>query len=407
MVYENIQFATHNLAIDRSGAAFYTVDHTTNQLIKKNSSGTIIFSYFLAENIEEVWSLQFDGYYFWTLERFSTAGFRVRRWQIGSDDLVRPTATFSVATDVFNQYDVRTMAVEHYSDTLAAAGYIGGATLEVTDGEVVRVGDRLVVGPSTVPSYEGLYSFVTVEGKADTTLNVAPPLDNAFNPGDAIYFTRNFFVFSDTAPAGLSGALYKFSADTGALLTLNMSNLFNKVRAATFFGGFLLFIRGGDVIWLDPVSQDIYKTQAIDNLDTTRAGFIETYALAGYSNNLYRLEQQRVYYDVGFDMFMSEDWSPQYNYTTSTTVPTVYFVALKAEPPVLHHAVESLAPESVITVEVLDQFRTPVQSRTVDFSSTGGSLSSIQETTDANGRATTIYTANNTVGAITITADVT
>jgi hypothetical protein len=207
---------------------------------------------------------------------------------------------------------------------------------------------------------------------------------------------------------GLPGALYKYDAYTGSILSLDTGNLYNLVRGSTFFQANVLFVRGGEVIWLDPDSQNIFKSQSIDNLDTSRSIHTVAYDLAGFSNTLYRLEQQRVYFHDGFGRYESENWAPNYNYNTSSTVPEVYFVAIKADPPVLHHAVAGLSPTptSAIRVQVLDQFRTPVFNRLVELSSDGGGLSPIQDNTDANGEITSTYTANASIGQVTVTASV-
>ena len=237
-----------------------------------------------------------------------------------------------------------------------------------------------------------------------------PPLDVTFNPNDEIYFTRSFFVFSDTGPSNQAGALYKFRYDDGFLLSLTTSNMFYGVRATTFFSGKLLFVRAGEIIWLNPASQNIYRDQAIDNLDESRGAYNTAFDLAGYSNTLYRLEQQKVYYNDDLSRWATEDWDPLYNYIASGIVPEVYFISVKAEPPMLHKFEASIAAEDLesnITVTVLDQFRTPVYNSVVDLTSTGGPLSSIQEITDINGQVRVVYTANSSVGEVTITAEVT
>lgn len=406
MVYENIQIEHGNFTISRDGSSFFTLDHENTRLIEKNSSGTVIFSYFLDKAIFEVQALQFDGVYFWSLERQSSVGFRIRRWEIGEDDLVRAIDEYSFIDTASTPYDVYTMAVEYYSDSLDGNALVSDTEIDVNDGSVVRIGDEIVIGPSTAVGYEGEFATVTVLNKVGNTLTISPALDVSFSPNEEIYFTRNFYVFSDDAFGGLKGSLYKFKASNGALLALDTSNLYNLVRASTFFKEVIMFVRGGEIIWLDPASFNITKSQAIDTLDENRTTYIDTFDLAGYDDSIYRLEQEHIFFD---STWQTEDWSPLYNYNTSNTVSEIYFVALKADPPELHKSVVGLPTvdrESKITVHVFDQFRTPVSGRTVDFSSDGGSLSPIQDTTDANGTAKTTYTSDTSVGEVAITADV-
>ncbi len=389
------------------------MDHQNTKLIKKDSSGNVIFSFFLATTIIEVQALQFDGYYYWSLERQGSSGFRVRKWEIGTDDLVRVVDTFSFATDVVHKYDVNTMAVEFYQDAMDNIETVGTTVFDVDDGSVLLAGDEIVVGPSTAVGFEGLHSKASVIDKTDETITISPPLTATFSPADPISFTRSFFVFSDTAPASQAGVLYKFRHSDGFPLSLSVSNMFYGVQASTFFKNKLMFVRAGEVIWLNPASQNIFKSQAIDNINELRGEHHPAYDLAGFSNTLYRLEQKHVYWSGAFGRYDTEDWSPKYNYNSSSVVPEVYSVAVKAEPPLLHKYTSGIAAsapedlESLVTVTVLDQFRTPVFSRVVDLTSTGGPLSSNQETTDTNGQVRVTYTASASVGEVTITAEVT
>jgi hypothetical protein len=410
MAYENIQIQHGNFTIDRSGSAFYTMNHSAGTMIKKSANGTVIQTYTLATIIKEVLSLQFDGYYYWSLEQPVVSGFRVRKWEIGTDDLVRVVDDYLYTVDPINTYEVNSIAVESYADSLDNQETIGTTMFDLNDGSVVVSGDDIIVGPSTSIGFEGLFSFATVIGKVGSQITINNPLEQTFSPNDPIVFTRDFFAFSDTAPGNLEGALYRYKASTGAPLALDVSNLYGGVTASTFFKNKLMFIRGSEVIWLNIDSLTIFKSQAIDNATKDRAGYVDTFDLAGFSETLYRLEQEHVYYNDGFDRYDSENWFPLFNYNTNSTLPEIYFVALKAHPQVLHRSVAGMDPEDLkaeVVVTVLDQFRTPVFNRVVDFTSDGGPLSSIQETTDSNGQVRVTYTADAFEGDVVITAEVT
>lgn len=410
MAFENIQIATGNFTIGLDGSSFFTIDHVQQKLVEKNSSGGVIFSYFLSTFVSEIYSLEFDGYYLWSLERTGGNGFTVRKWEIDENNLVNIVQQFVFVSDAVDSYDTYSMAVEFYSDTLSTTAVAGTNTFDVTSGTVVEIGDDIVIGPSTYAGFEGDFSKTTVINKVGNTLTVSPVLTSSFNSPDPLSFSRNFYIFSDTSQGSETGGLYKFASDNGAVQALDMGNLYNTVRAATFFQGNVLFVRAGEIIWLDPDSISIFKSQSIDNLKDDRASYQETFDLAGFSNTIYRLEQSHVSYNVGTQSWETEDWSPLYNYNTSGTVPEVYFVSVKAEPTILHKSVAGLPVEdtkSNIKVVVLDQFRTPVFNRVVDFSTTAGSVVPSQDTTDADGVAETVYTSDTTVGQVTVTADVT
>ena len=405
---QNIQIQHGNFTIDRSGAVFYTVDHVAKTLIAKNNLGALQQTYALSlvnNQIDEVISLQFDGYYYWTLEKPVPTGFRVRKWEIGTDDIVRIETEYFFASDVINKYDVNAFAVDSFFDSLDNLEVVGTSTFDVTDGSVIRPGDNIVIGPSTSGGFETLYDFTTVIGKVGNTITVNPPLSIELSPNSPITFTRNFYAFSDTAPGNLLGALYTFRVKDGFPLSFDVSNLYGNVRAATYFKDKLMFVKANEIIWLNIETKTIFKSQGIYNSTEDRAGIIDTFDLDGWSDTFYRLEQQRVYLDG--NTWETEEWAPLFNYNTSGTFPEVFFVSLKAQPPILHRSAPGVPAadiDSVITVTVLDQFRTPVSDNIVNFSSTQGPLSSMQETTNSDGQVFTIYTASTFAVEVTITA---
>lgn len=411
MTYENIQIQYGNFAIDR-GFDFYTVDHIAGTLIAKTSVGVAVATYTLATSTKEVLSLQYDGYYFWTLDVPITSGFRVRKWEIGADTIVRVVSDYLYSPDSINTYNVNALAVEAYTDSFDNQEVTGTLSFDVVDGQTITPGDDLVLGPSSATGFVGIHNFTTVINKVGNTVTVNVPLGATFSPGDPISFARNFFAFSDTAPGNLVGALYKYKVDNGNVLSMDVSGMYGGVRAATFFKNKLMFIRGSEIIWLNPDSQTIFKSQAIENGTANRAGYIDTFDISGSSETVYRLEQEHVFYNPTFSRWEAEDWDPLYNYNESGVVPVVYSVAIVAQPQILHRfdsITDTNFPgslDSEIVVTVLDQFRTPVVSKVVDMSSTGGALSSIQETTDANGRVSTTYSANSFVGDVEITVTV-
>jgi hypothetical protein len=407
MAFENIQINDANFAIDPiDGSGFYTFDNEGSQLIKKSSSGTTISSNFLDTSISEVVSLEYNGVYFWTLERVGSTAFTVRKWELGSDTLVRNIFNFSYSTDSTNSYNTQSFSLEWYEDSLDNSALAGSPTVIVADGSKVRVGDEITIGPSTALGYVGRKEVANVIGKTGTTLTLSTGLDFNYSPNDRIVFDRSLFVFSDTSPANQPmGALYKFNTQTGALQTSTTSELFGLVTASTFFSGYVMFVRGGEIIWFNPDTQRIFKSQAIDNLEAARDTYYETHDLTGFSNTLYRLEEKRITYNSGTGVYTTNEWS-SYNYNTSSIVPEVYFVILKADPTIIHKAVSGLVPTSSIFVQVLDQFRSPVFNKLVQLTSTGGALSPTQDTTNVNGVITSVYTANTTEGEIKITATV-
>lgn len=409
MAFENIAINFRNFTIDvLDGSGFYTMDHTNNKLTKKSSAGTLISDNFLNSSVSEVYSLSYDGAYFWTLERTGINAALIKKWEIGTDTIVRVLATYSLAPDAVNKFDSYSMAVEFYRDTFSSAGTLGTSTFSVTDGSILRVGDTLSLGPSTAVGYTGARNRVSVISKVGNNLTVSPALTSQFNATDPIYFSRSIFLFSDASASGLNvGCVYQLNVSTGAILAVDINQMYGKVRASTFFKNKLMFLRGSEVIWLTPETFRIFKSQAIDNLDATRGSYQTTYALTGFSDTLYRLEREKITYNSGTDTYITNSWAT-YNYNSNSTISEIFFVALKADQPIIHKAGTGISPTptSNLTVEVLDQFKVPLFNKFVQLTSTGGSVSPIQGNTDTNGKFLSTYTADTSIGQIKLTATV-
>ena len=405
MAFENVRVKYGNLAIDFvDGTGFYTFDHEQGILLKKGSDASVIATFVADATFTEIYALEHDGIYLWSLEKSGTSGFTIRKWRLESG-LARLVFARSYVIDSSNQFDVYAMALEHYKDTLSNQLISGSSTIPVTDGDIFRTGDRISIGPSTAVGFEDDVNEATVISVVGNILNVTTPVSSNFSPNDPIYFSRSVFVFNDRGPTSSKpGSVYKYGAVSGNLLSVNSDGIFYGIRAATFFRDSVMFVKGGEIIWLDPDDQGIDRSQAIDNLVENRTFHYNATDLTGFGDTIYRLEDRKVSLSAG--TYSTETWTGEFNYNTSSVVPEIYFVSVKAEPLIIHRAVSGLIPTSTITVQVLDQFKTPVFNRLVELTSTGGSLSPSSATTDANGVITSTYTANSTKGQVQVEASV-
>ena len=82
MTYENIEITNPNFTGDRLNAYFYTFSN--GLLFQKNkSTGSTISTYPADSSLGNVYTVQFDNIYYWTLER-QTKGFVIKKWEIES-----------------------------------------------------------------------------------------------------------------------------------------------------------------------------------------------------------------------------------------------------------------------------------------------------------------------------------
>jgi hypothetical protein len=330
MAYENVRFTTTNMAGDATVSYFYTV--SGGVLYKRNKTTGVVVSGFPPDySIGEVSSLQFDGVYYWTLERQS-GGFLIRKWEIVSS-IIKQRSVFSYVSDVSIMYDS--------------------------------------------------FSF-----SVDTSTNC-------------------FCVFNKYSPYDVSkGALLKFDIDTGVLISYSSGSEFSDIRASCLYDGKILFVKGNEVIFINPDHLTFNKHMAIENLDINRADIVPIYAIFAYLDVLYSLQNKRIYYSGG--SWNSESWGSQYNYVSSSLLPIVYFIELVAIPDIIHAISVPDVPTATSNIEltVLDQYRVPMSGKTVNFTTSIGSVSPISGITDTNGKISVVYSGTSNEGTAEIKATV-
>jgi hypothetical protein len=405
VTYENVRFTAPNIAGDRTNSYFYNV--SGGILYKKNKvSGSTVSTYPSNFPLSSVSSLQFDGVYYWTLER-QTGGFLIRKWEIVNGILTQ-RSIFSFVSDAMIQYDAYSFVVDSINTVLTTDALIGSNSIEVSDTSEFNVGDTVVLGPSTYSGYtDKVYSAVVV-GKDSNHLYFSSAIGASFSTGNGVYCSRYFYVFNKYSPFDTSrGSLLRYEFDTGTLSSFFSGSIFSDVKASCFYGGKILFVKGNEVVFVNSGSMVLYKHMAVDNLDADRATTIVIYGLVAYSDVLYRLQNKYVFYST-IDGWDYEDWDTQYNYTTSSLLSQVYFIELTANPDMIHSVAPPYIASSTsnITVLVLDQYRTPMVGKTVNLTTSIGSITPTTGTTDTNGELTAVYSGTSSEAVAEIKATV-
>lgn len=406
MAYENVRFTAPNMSGDSANSYFYNV--AGGVLYQKNKvTGSIVSIFPPNAPLGTVSSLQFDGIYYWTLER-QTGGVLIRKWEI-LNGILYQRSIFSYVSDAMIEYDSYSFSVDNISTTLSAVGYIGSTSISVVDTSEFNVGDSIVLGPSTYTGYLDKIQTNTILSKSATTISLSTPLGYTFDSGDSIYCSRYFYLFNKYAPFDSSrGSLLRFRVLDGTLSSFSAGSVFGDVVASCFYNGKIMFVKGNEVISLNSGSMVVYKHMALDNLGVDRGETISTYALFAHSDILYCLRDRYVYYDGDWDTWEEEVWSSQYNFVSSSLLPVVYFIEVKASPDIIHVVSSPVIPTSTsnISVSVLDQYRVPLPGKTVSFASTQGTVVPSTGVTDSNGELTAVYNGTINEAKVEITATV-
>lgn len=415
MTYENVEMSTPNMTGDRNNGYFYSFASDSgvismNQYNKNTPLDPINATIPTNEDIvNEVVCCQFDGYYYWTLERNSN-GITIRKWELISNILYR-VGIFSFSDSFSITYDSYCFSVDSYNSYLSESATLGTGTLEVDDGTVFSPGDEVVLGPSTNVSFTGEYETAVIDSVSDNTLNLSSVLTKSFGASDKVYTSRYFYVFNKYSPYDDSkGCILKYDIQTGILNEYSPSHMFGDVRSACFYSDYILFVKGNDVIFINPETLSIYKYMAIDNLDLNRADNVVIESIWVYSDVLYALQNKKVYFDDGEDSWEEEDWGSKYNYVTHSLVSYAYFIDLKAEPNIIHAVAAPGVPTTTsnITVKVLDQYRVPILGGVyVSFTTSHGTLTPSSGTTDSDtGELTVTYNGTSDITDVRIKAEI-
>jgi hypothetical protein len=427
MAYENIQTKYRNFT--GGDGYFYYFDQAQDNLIVKTDDGNIAFTYPLDTAItNEVVSLEFDGFNFWTLENPSGSVI-IRRWQIDNYVCVLQY-TKNLTDDGSNTYDSNAMTVEHYHFAFGADETTGQNNISTTDpkGIVTDISDKIdsgmkvSFGPSTESGYEGDVEEFSVNSAGTDFILINSTTSSKYKAGDPINTYKYVWMFNNYNQGPTTeGALYKFEPYTDMSPVGGFpigGNEYDNIEACTFAvipeglkdaGGSdivvnaLTYVRGSNMLFKDVVSLDNYGSMAMDNINSNELDILVVYDLMIYENNVYRLQRQATYYGSTTTFADSA-----YSYQLATLTPFVHSISLQAVPAVI--PADSGSSSSLITAVVKSQFLLAINGRQVTFSddNTNGYLSDTNVLTGPpnfpDGVAETTYYSGSDATEVKITA---
>jgi len=410
---ENIKLRKRNFTV--VDGYFYTIDEDQDNLLQKTDDGNTSFSYPLDTALgaaEDIYSLEHDGVYFWSLGYSSATARILRRWKV--DNFVcklQQSITLNSANYPGHNFDSQAFSIEHYHDTLPNPVSSGSSSIGLTTysgHSSLYAGLTLHLGPNTNGDEEDVVINTITAGGA--TLN--NPVQHDYLAADDVNYYTNIWVFNDYN--GLSsnvGALYKFDR-TGAYVSKEASGAYLDVQAATFFKvdsfsefgpvDTLAYVKNSNTLFINvlDVSLPFYGSMVMENIQSDEATILPVYDLAMYGDNVYRLQK-------GPDGGGGETWS-NYSYELSSLTGFVTSIALSADPAII---AANLSSTSTITATVRDQFWEPIASRAVTYSVSdpgGGTDATIispnPKNTNSEGVSSAILLSGNAASEVTVTA---
>jgi hypothetical protein len=410
-----------NFTVDQG--YFYAFDYSLDNLLVKTDDGNTAFSYPFDTVIgaTDVTSAEFDGVYFWSLEN-PAGSVVIKRWLI-ENYVCKLQQTYSyVDVGGTHDYDSDAFSVAHYHDTFEQNTAAGSADLLLTThgddstllGFTTTSGAGLTIhlGPNSSAEEEDVVVTATISGGVTISGALGIPVTSyAYDAGDPIHFYTNIWMFNQADGVDTStGALYKFDAYTGDLVTKYPSGAYKDIQAATFYRvdsftaygivDTLAYIKGTNILFVDVSDANLpyYGSMVLENIQSDESTVIAVVDLTMDDQNVYRLQKRE---DGG-----SGDWS-QYNYELSSLDSFVTSISLAAYPAII---AANTVSTSTITAIVKDQFLQPIGSRLVAFTAsdpgggTDGYIVTSPVSTDSDGEASTTFRSGDTASEVTITA---
>lgn len=397
MAYENIRFRRPNMTM--ADGYFYMFDDDWDTLTEKVDDGQVSFAYPLNTSLSsQVYSLEYDGINFWTLQDI-TGGVSIKRWKIDGS-IVRLENTIDLSPD----FNSDAFTVEHYHTTLNSTISGGDSNIQINRyyNTVVVSGSILTLGPNDSEEYEDV-EVVSVSG---TTITLASGIQYDYTAGDEVNFYNHLWVFNNTG----AGTLHKIDARTGANITTYSGSEYDNVTACTFARVLgpsssrvdtLMYVRSSanQLICLNINTMSNYGIADIDNIRADKSTIIPVYDIAVYGGAIYRLQDEATYYGV------NNDWGSQYNYQVTPSRSFIDNITVAAYPEILPANATNI---STITANVLDQYNRGAVYKPVFWTDDDdyGYITINPTYTDlffGTGNSTTYYRAGVQVRKVTVT----
>lgn len=409
MAYENITLRKQNVTM--VDGYFYMIDEDQDSLIVKTDDGTQAYSYPLDTTLtNEVKSLEYDGHNFWSLENPGEDTIIIRRWNI-ENYVLKLRTTFDKTPTGSHKWDSEAFTVQHYHLRFSGDEGAVQSNLSVsTDGKFNLIteltsGMKAFLGPNS----SGQSEEISINSVGADYINVNGTTVYAYLTNDPISFYNRVWLFNnyDGIDAD-TGALYKLNAYTGSYQSKTAGGEYQDINACTFFdmsptfgndSNSICYIKTTNMVFMDPNDlNDSFGSMTMDNIENDQATVIPIYDITMEGTNVYRLQTKATYYGTTYT-FAGGD-----SYQLSTLNSFITSISLKADPAILP---ANGVNTSTITAVVKDQFNLPISSKLVYFTEddpNGSITGSNPANTDADGVATTTYTAGTTAREVKLTA---
>ena len=239
MSYENIKLNSTNMAV--YNGYFFSIDTDHQVLIQKCDDGSTAFQYpleissslIITEPLDEVICLQFDGYSFWSLQKYTDESeFIIRRW-VTDGVLCNLYNQFILEETESQSYNINTIAIEHYTTTVSTDTLNGSDELYLSEYTDTVVFPDTVIGLG--PNKYGDKELVIVNNVIDDTIHLTSSMKYIYDKDDIAVITPSYFVFNDyNGTDDAVGSLINFDANTGGYASSDADIEYKDVTTSKF-----------------------------------------------------------------------------------------------------------------------------------------------------------------------------
>lgn len=307
MAFSNINIDYGNFCFGPIAGRIYTLDYLSDTLVTKTyPGGTLVSTTPLNFPIQnEALSIQYDGYYFWTLSRLGSdgsLGLVINKWLLDGGLLKKQTGLgneINLINTGAIRYSAEAFCVHRFETTLTAFASIGNTQIQLNNVDFLSIGDSVYLGPSTASSGERIERRVTAISGNLVTLN--SPINVQFNITDKVTYRKNIWLFNNrNGLDDVGGMLIQINSYNGLVVTSYSSCEWRNVTASNCNSGNIWFVRGTQLLQYRPfgVNAGYQSSALLLNTKNDNSTIIKVDGLEVDNTLVYKLQKERHIYNV-------------------------------------------------------------------------------------------------------------
>lgn len=401
MIFENVELVNPNISYGPVPGRVYSFDHITDSLVVKTfPGGNLVQTAPLSSPLQnEVISLEYDGYYFYTLTKLGSLGNLGNSIQKWFYDGATVTKLIGLGNEIplvngsVRIYDSEALVVRTYTTQLSFSVSAGSTSVTLASSSFLSPNDPIYFGPSSAES--GELEAAEVQSVVGNVVNLKSPLSHGFLVGDKVRYRKDLWLFNNASGLNTNnGSLIQINPFNGSILGVRTGAEFKGVTASTVkANGDFLYVRNLQLLTYRPFGPNsgFQSSATILNEKPNRKEIIKVNDITSDSTSVLKLQKELVYFDTGSSSYLETSWV-NYNVDQEFFANRVFSITHTRDDRSLLFKENTTA---TFTIKVRDQYDIAVSGRSLSVSendSTGVIVPGFTSvTTDTRGEAESRY----------------